>query len=651
MKGTNFIKKLTAAAISATVLTSVIPSVYAYKFPNSFWSVNDAYEAAVSSGDTNGIISNGLNAVSILENEEKCSEVISALTPRYDEIAKAYASYGMYDASADMYEKYIPYAEMLNWSDGVKIAKAKIAQYRSDIKLFTDDGADTYFGAKNEPQNGVLFGVCADGEIRDSIGNESMILLYQEINQSVSELSKTIFKKAADEGIAIEVALNCPNESYDIDNIASYTSCLDELSALFAENPSAVVYLRFGAEFDVWTAKADPGNYIYAYQTVSSFFKSKNSNVAMVWSPNQVSSWDINIDDYYPGDEYVDWVGMSLYSQRYFLGNNAPSDDFSEVVFKTGVNADPVIAVRDIAEKYGSRKPIMLSESGSSHYYYNLGEDTSTWALQNLKEVYNYLPMVYPQIKLIAYFDKYVNGEIHNFSLSANQSLKDEYIRLTKGARFIQNKQSGKTEFRYRELTDNSYLSSYAGLYTYAHIYGQTIRQVDYYIDGNLVSSSYEMPFNEYIDLKDYANGTHTVKAVAYGDGGGVYEKSIAVNVGPVENPDIKVVVNGSNVEFTQPPFIYNNRTMVPMRAIFESLGAEVSWDNSSRTAIGVKDGKTVSISIGSAVLYVNGAATELDTPAILAGGSTLVPARAIAEAFDCNVEWSDAESTVIITN
>ena len=69
----------------------------------------------------------------------------------------------------------------------------------------------------------------------------------------------------------------------------------------------------------------------------------------MVWSPNQVSNWDIDIDDYYPGDEYVDWVGISLYAQKYFYGTN--SED-GELFFRTGKNSDPVIAVKDIVEKY-----------------------------------------------------------------------------------------------------------------------------------------------------------------------------------------------------------------------------------------------------------------------------------------------------------
>ena len=86
------------------------------------------------------------------------------------------------------------------------------------------------------------------------------------------------------------------------------------------------------------------------------------------------------------------------------------------------------------------------------------------------------------------------------------------------------------------------------------------------------------------------------------------------------------------------------------MRAIFDTLGAEVGWDGDTKTASGTKDGKTVSISVDSNILNVNGEERVLDAPAIVLGGRTLVPARAIAEAFDCNVGWDATAATVTIT-
>ncbi len=115
---------------------------------------------------------------------------------------------------------------------------------------------------------------------------------------------------------------------------------------------------------------------------------------------------------------------------------------------------------------------------------------------------------------------------------------------------------------------------------------------------------------------------------------------------------DIGVTVNGKEVEFEsyKYPYIKNERTMVPMRAIFESLGAEVTWDDESKTAIGVKDGVEVKITIRENVIYKNGEAIEIDAAAELKNESTMVPVRAISEAFGCGVEWKDESKTVEIT-
>ncbi|MBQ3110725.1 MAG: copper amine oxidase N-terminal domain-containing protein [Clostridia bacterium] len=87
------------------------------------------------------------------------------------------------------------------------------------------------------------------------------------------------------------------------------------------------------------------------------------------------------------------------------------------------------------------------------------------------------------------------------------------------------------------------------------------------------------------------------------------------------------------------------------MRAIFEALGAEVSWDNDTRTAIGKKGNVEVKITIGENVLYKNGEAITLDAPAEITNDRTMVPVRAISEAFGCTVNWDNDTKTVEIKN
>ncbi len=110
------------------------------------------------------------------------------------------------------------------------------------------------------------------------------------------------------------------------------------------------------------------------------------------------------------------------------------------------------------------------------------------------------------------------------------------------------------------------------------------------------------------------------------------------------------VIYNGTAVNFDPMAFVINDaRTMVPMRAVFEMMGATVDWDESTNTAIASKDGITVSIRINSDVLYKNGEAIVLDETGKLIADKTYVPLRAVTEAFGNTVEWIDETNTVNI--
>ncbi len=112
---------------------------------------------------------------------------------------------------------------------------------------------------------------------------------------------------------------------------------------------------------------------------------------------------------------------------------------------------------------------------------------------------------------------------------------------------------------------------------------------------------------------------------------------------------EIKVAIDGEYVKFDVPPQSINNRTMVPLRAIFEALGAEVEWNNNTQTVTAMKDDVIVKATIGSTKMYIDDVEKTMDVAPIAIGGRTLVPARFVAEAFDCDVFWSDEDYTVYI--
>lgn len=111
----------------------------------------------------------------------------------------------------------------------------------------------------------------------------------------------------------------------------------------------------------------------------------------------------------------------------------------------------------------------------------------------------------------------------------------------------------------------------------------------------------------------------------------------------------ITVVVNGNTMQFDQPPMEQAGRVFVPLRGIFEQLGASVVYQNGVINATG--HGHNVSLHIGSTSATVNGQPQVLDSPPFVEGNRTLVPLRFVAQALGAHVDWDNSTSTVNITS
>ena len=114
---------------------------------------------------------------------------------------------------------------------------------------------------------------------------------------------------------------------------------------------------------------------------------------------------------------------------------------------------------------------------------------------------------------------------------------------------------------------------------------------------------------------------------------------------------DITVTVDGSPVAFDQPPVIQDGRTLVPMRAIFEALGATVEWNGDTRTVTSTKDNVVIEMTIDSPFMKVIDYTLMLDVPPQIINERTMVPVRAVSEALDCEVAWDSDSQTVIIVS
>lgn len=116
------------------------------------------------------------------------------------------------------------------------------------------------------------------------------------------------------------------------------------------------------------------------------------------------------------------------------------------------------------------------------------------------------------------------------------------------------------------------------------------------------------------------------------------------------EENDVSVLVNNEKVEFDQAPIIFDGTTLVPIRAVFEKAGADVQWDQASKTATLTKGNYTVKITVGDNVLYKNNSQVALAVPAIIYKDRILIPVRAIGEAMDFKITWDGFHSTVVVS-
>jgi len=113
---------------------------------------------------------------------------------------------------------------------------------------------------------------------------------------------------------------------------------------------------------------------------------------------------------------------------------------------------------------------------------------------------------------------------------------------------------------------------------------------------------------------------------------------------------EIRVTLDGVPVAFDVPPQTINDRIMVPLRAIFEALNANIGWDDNTQTVTATRDGVVVVMRVGDPVITVAGIDITLDVPPQIVDDRTLVPARAAAEGFGVNVDWNGETQTVVLT-
>ena len=119
------------------------------------------------------------------------------------------------------------------------------------------------------------------------------------------------------------------------------------------------------------------------------------------------------------------------------------------------------------------------------------------------------------------------------------------------------------------------------------------------------------------------------------------------------DNDVISVVVDGDVLTLDQNPIIENDRVLVPFRAIFEALGCSVSYNSyNDGEFVSAWHGTTVlHTKVGTNEININGEAVETDAPSKIVNGRTLVPVRAVSEGLGASVEWIESSNMVVVNS
>jgi len=137
----------------------------------------------------------------------------------------------------------------------------------------------------------------------------------------------------------------------------------------------------------------------------------------------------------------------------------------------------------------------------------------------------------------------------------------------------------------------------------------------------------------------------------SYADKTDITQKDIDDGLAFCRDYPVSLQVDGAVVESDVPPVIIKERTLIPARAVFESMGATVDWDEDARLVEITMGTSNVKLTIASDTAFVNGADVEMDVPAMIIGDRTLIPVRFVAESLSCGVDWDDLSRTVLLTS
>ena len=487
--------------------------------PPDWWSYMEPYNNAVSEGDPDKIIATGKAFEEYYLQYPMNMKIASDLMNVYVKFNELlyFENKGDYDSALEYTRKRMETAQYIydhngDYIDVIISAKA----HEQLLTPLTGVYAVSYTqnisrGTKAESTSGTRYGTPALGYFSTN-GKGSIVSVYVEMEENTLRNEERWFKNYDDGQHVIQVNLNFKNEVKTPSRVlkGDYDSNIEETMKSIADIKSPVT-LRIGAEMNIWscpTSEAETfrNDFKEAFKYIVKKARSIAPNVEIIWSPMAVCKWGETLDQYWPGDEYVDWVGTSLY----FNYGRYDSDSRAWVEHTRSMQyADPVGKAKLIVEFADAHnKPVAVTEGGCRKDDPILGNTAEDFAVKLTAKEYSTLNMVYPQIRSIIHFDQsnadgdfLLNGKL----LSAVEDA------INNNPTLISNGESKAGSYipleNFSETVDGQLIIGATGL-----TYNNTDVTVKYYLDGTNVANPTSSPNQYKLDVSSLSDGNHTLK-------------------------------------------------------------------------------------------------------------------------------------------
>lgn len=479
---------------------------------------------------TNGVayMNKGQIKLAIREFELAVAQSVQAGYLR--KLAEAYTKDNQFQKAADTYYREAKIHKAIGEKSGdlntyfAVLAKADALHTQIDLYL-EKSGASSSSGAghlaKFEPASGMYIGAFIEkdsGVEKEKDGKfnafnklagkqHAVYFNYHKYGSAFPYHWAETVKKA---GGAIQLALQPDNGLSAVKD--------DAYLRKFARDAKAAgvpIFLRFASEMNGSWVKwnGNPSLYIEKFRLISKVMKEEAPNVAMVWSP--AANPKQKIASYYPGDNWVDWVGISVYSVKYFNGNvKEPADQ-----------VNPLDSVDYVYKLYASRKPIMISEFGATHFSKAGNTSAVNFAITKMNMLYHGAKLKYPRVKSINWFslntltDSY-NAErsLNNFSLTESPALLASYSKMIQDPYYLSKVAAGTSSYAksVTKFANQGTIGKPATGIVWVKTYDPYISKVLIKLDGAVVLTRQQYPYTFSIQPDKLKAGSHKIEIIVY---------------------------------------------------------------------------------------------------------------------------------------